>query len=65
MSTQSSKPTPSKGFTCDCEDPDNPDTVFHEKSCWKVSKCDCGLRKDSHAHECCSCWMTKNLWYST
>ena len=28
MSSQPSKTTPSKGFTCDCKDPNNPDTYI-------------------------------------
>ena len=47
MSSQPSKTTPSKGFTCDCEDPNNPDTTFHKIVCWKVPKCKhCNKRTD-------------------
>ena len=52
MSSQPSKTTPSKGFTCDCEDPDNLNTTYHKSSCWKVPKCETCKRRIDDTFEC-------------
>ena len=53
MSSQPSKTTPSKGFTCDCEDPSSIHTIMHKTICWKVPKCDkCEIRTDNCPCDC-------------
>ena len=62
MSSQPAKTTPSKGFTCDCKDPNNPDTTFHKSTCWKVPKCEeCEQRTDDD--DMCDCMYSAEIGY--
>lgn len=61
MSSQPSKTTPSKGFTCDCANADSPRTELHYACCWKVPICpDCRCRTDVGP---CSCLNSDGYTY--